>query len=224
MTASTQCPECSHDFTPEGFTPDDDIPEIKDNAGLKSALQKERESRRDFEKKAKTANDIVNDLQEKAGADSLDALRDFVKGGTTSKTEIDDLKAAHAKEMETLTTENTSLKTAAETGKISAALTKAQANVTVMTPHIREKLRADPTADLDDIVAEMKNDPVFAGSFKAAEQSGSGMTPGHSGDGPSGSRNDGESQLPTRRSEFSDVQKVEYINQHGVDGFMSLPD
>ena len=177
--------------------------------GLKSALKKERALHTEEKHERKVAQGQL-------------ALADNDKEALAEKdAEIATLKSEITERDSVISDLNRDIKTKDQDGKITDAVTKFKGNLDLLRPHVRAALDENPDADLDETMTMLRD--TYPGAFKAAEQSGSGMTPGHTGDGPSGSQRNG-GQVPMRRSEFSDVQKVEYINQHGVDGFMSLPD
>ena len=178
--------------------------------GLKSALTKER------------AGHTQEKAAHQAAAEKLALASNDKEALAEKDAEIATLKSEITERDSVISDLNRDIKTKDQDGKITDAVTKFKGNLDLLRPHVRAALDENPDADLDETMTMLRD--TYPGAFKAAEQSGSGMTPGHTGDGPSGSHHNGGSQLPMRRSEFSDVQKVEYINQHGVDGFMSLPD
>ncbi len=178
--------------------------------GLKSALKKERIGHT----QEKAAHQAAVEKLKLASNDTEALAEKDAEIGTLTQTITD-------KDSE-ITKLNGDIKTRDQDGKITDAVTKFKGNLDLLRPHVRAALDENPDADLDETMTMLRD--TYPGAFKAAEQSGSGMTPGHTGDGPSGLQRNGGSKLPMRRGEFSDVQKVEYIKQHGVDGFMSLPD
>jgi hypothetical protein len=71
---------------------------------------------------------------------------------------------------------------------------------------------------VDGLIASFRADPLFAAAFKGNGQSGGGTPPGDSSGMPVMS-----TSAPDRRSQMTPRQKIDYINEHGNDKFLSLP-
>lgn len=205
------CPHCDGDIT-------------EHTAGLRSALQTEREAARTNAKKAKKANGLIDELRESAGVETPEELTDFVKTAQAGE-EIDKLNnqvADLTKQVDELSVTNAKLQDDAEIGKISAAITNARGNVKMLMPHVRQALKDDPNMDVESFVASMRADDAFAGAFAATDMSGSGSEPQKGGDGPS-TLGRGMHSKPLRRSTMTDREKVDYQKQYGLDALLDLP-
>lgn len=77
---------------------------------------------------------------------------------------------------------------------------------------------------IGDLVAEMREQETFRGAFKGSGQSGGGTPPnGQNGDGDAGQGGTPQNGN-LKRSEMSNVDKTNYIREHGVEKFMALPE
>lgn len=74
--------------------------------------------------------------------------------------------------------------------------------------------KGDPLS-ISDLVAELKNDPVYGRAFDGSGSSGSGMRPSGSGAGPA---------HITKRSDFNnESERAAFINEYGLDAYKALP-
>lgn len=69
---------------------------------------------------------------------------------------------------------------------------------------------------INDYVAELRNDEVFGRAFMVDFKSGGGSKPNGSTGGKSGKI--------MNRGKMTTAQKLEYISEHGQDGFLALPE
>ena len=234
----------------EGLVPED---QIEDTAGLKSALQKEREKARKEEKARKALEGKISGIDLDKYNELLDAEataeeKKLQQAGEWDKIK-EQMKEAHATEIGSKDAEIARLRGELEREKIDskvvAAISKADGNVELLTPHVRSRLQLDPDTlemvvldtdgktpkvdgdgnpvNIETLVGEMRDQPTFAGAFKAPEQSGSGSDPQKGGDGPSGNNGGKPKSEAKPRSQMTDREKIDYQKEHGLDAFMELP-
>ena len=202
-----------HLVPPEGFTSTADL---EDTAGLKSALTKTRDEKREAGRKYKA-------LQEKFAGFDLDEyekLKGQETDAETAKLEAagewdkikDQMVSQHATETASDKKENARLTKQIEKlqidSKVTEAITKAGGNVALLKRIVRSRLQLNtedfsttvldddektPKVDgdgnpvsIDDLISEMRKSDTYAGAFKASKQSGSGSDPGKGGDGGTG--------------------------------------
>lgn len=198
---------------PEGFVAADGVEDV---GGLKSALNKTRDEKRESGRKLKA-------LQEKyAGfdVDDYEKLKGLETDAATAKLEAagewekikEQMTTQHAESLSVKDKEiarvTRQLEKVEVDSKVIAAISKAGGNVELLTPHVRSRLQLNtddftvtvldsdgktPKVDgdgnpvtMDALVSEMRKSETYAGAFKASEQSGSGSDPGKGGDGGSG--------------------------------------
>lgn len=198
---------------PEGFVSADGLEDV---SGLKSALNKTREEKREAARKAKA-------LAEKyAGFDveEYETLKSAQADAETAKLEAagewdkikDQMSTQHATDMAAKDKEISRLTKQIEAVQIDSrvveAISKAGGNVELLKPHVRRQLQLNtddfttvvldsdgktPKVDgdgnpikIDDLISEMRKSDTYAGAFKASDQSGGGADPGKGGDGSSG--------------------------------------
>jgi hypothetical protein len=198
---------------PEGFINADDV---EDTAGLKSALNKTRDEKRELARKLKsTAEKFAGiDLDEfeklkgqetDAATAKLEAAGEWDKIKDQMITANDEVVAGKNKEIARLTGQ---LERVQVDSKVVEAISKAGGNVELLKPHVRQRLQLNtddfsttvldsdmktPKVDgdgnpvtIDDLISEMRKSETYAGAFKASDQSGSGSEPGKGSDGPTG--------------------------------------
>jgi hypothetical protein len=202
-----------HLIPPEGFVSADDI---EDTAGLKSALNKTRDEKRELARKLKATSEKYAGID----LDEFDKLKGAETDAATAKLEAagewDKIKdqmttqhgadiAAKDKEIARLTGQ---LEKVSVDSKIVEAISKAGGNVALLKPHVRSRVLLNtedfsttvldsdgktPKVDgdgnpvkIDDLISEMRKSDTYAGAFKASKQSGSGSDPGKGGDGGQG--------------------------------------
>ena len=237
---------------PEGLISADDV---EDTAGLKSALAKTRDEKRELARKLKNTSEKYAGLD----LDEYESLKGASADAETAKLEAagewDKIKGQmitqHAAELQKERDENARLTRQLETvqvdSKVVSAISKAQGNVELLTPHVRSRLQLNtddftvtvldsdgktPKVDgdgnpvtIDALVSEMRKSDTYAGAFKASDQSGSGSDPGKAGDGGTGS-NGGMPKVNAgdlRRGTMTDKQKNEFQKEHGLDALLDLP-
>lgn len=241
-----------HLTPPEGFVSAD---EIEDTSGLKSALQKEREAARENAKKLKAVQEKYAgfDLEEYnklKDAEKSAEQRKLEEAGEFEKIK-EQMREQHTADLAQKDQEIARLRGELEREKIDSkvveAISKAEGNVELLKPHVRSRLQLDtdtldmvvldsdgktPKVDgdgnpvtIEALVGEMRDQPTFAGAFKATDQSGTGSDPQKGGDTKANGANGGTPPAGDQsRSKMTELQKVEFIKEHGVDALMSLPD
>jgi hypothetical protein len=187
------------------------LPEAEDTSGLKSALQKERESARKFAREKKALEDKYGTLD----VEEFERLKAAEQDAETAKLEAagewDKIKAQmieqHGKELGAKDKEIDRLTTQIRHITVDSAATQALAdaggNVELLKPHLMNRVRLNtddfsvqileadgttPKVDasgnpvtIDTLVREMRDSDVFASGFKATAQSGSGSEPTEGG-------------------------------------------
>jgi hypothetical protein len=203
-----------HLIPPDGFVPADDI---EDTSGLKSALTKTREEKREAARQLKL-------LREKFAGFDIEEYEKLKAAETDAETakleaagEWDKIKAQminqHNEELARRENEISRYKSQLETVQVDAkvveAISKAGGNVELLKPHVKSRLQLNtddftttvldfdgttPKVDgdgnpvtIDTLISEMRKSDTYASAFKASDQSGSGSDPGKASDGPSGS-------------------------------------
>lgn len=202
-----------HLIPPEGFVAADDV---EDTAGLKSALAKTRDEKRELARKLKSTSEKYAGID----LDEFDKLK-------LAETDAETAKLAAAGEWDKIkdqmTTQHTAAIAAKDTeiarltgqlervqvdSKVVEAISKAGGNVELLKPHVRQRVHLNtddftttvldddgktPKVDgdgnpvtMDALISEMRKSDTYAGAFKASDQSGSGSDPGKGGDGPTG--------------------------------------
>ncbi len=212
------CPHCG-----------EDISDVVN--GLKSALDKTREEKREEHNKAAVAKDEL-DKTKVLLEDATLKLKDADTGTADAlRTELNAAKEALAatvpkSELEAMTTQleesratSTKLQDEATQGKIATAVAKVGGNLAMLSPMIKAKLAENPELDLGEHLATLKNDADFGGAFKASSHSGGGSPPGKGGDGAKL----GIASMPMRQSQMSTKQRNEYQKEHGLDALLDLP-
>lgn len=198
---------------PEGFVASDDL---EDTSGLKSALTKTRDEKRELARKLKATSEKF------AGFDveEYETLKGAATDAETAKLEAagewdkikEQMTTQHAADMAGKDAEIARLTGQLESvqidSKVVEAISKAGGNVELLKPHVRQRLQLNtddftttvldsdgktPKVDgdgnpvtMDALISEMRKSDTYAGAFKASDQSGSGSDPGKAGDGPSG--------------------------------------
>ena len=201
----------------------DGIEHADDVAGLKSALEKQKEKRTEAEAAVAKATEEVESLRAK-----LDDNPDK-KEAERLRTELEQSEA--------------DLVTAKRHEMIIEACVKHQGNTTLLKPLLKERIQidGDKVTVLDDNgqvklndegipltvdaeVAWMRKQPEFAGLFKGTANSGGGSAPtSHSQHSRGGGVKPytGESKLD--RSKMTVAEKAAYAREHGTDELMKLP-
>jgi len=133
----------------------------------------------------------------------------------------------------------------------TGAINEEDGNVMLLLPHVKSLVKlveedgaykpqvvdasGSPRVDADGnplsikaLVSEMRTQDGFAGAFKGTGAAGGGTPPADGGEGNSaangGGTPPGNSVEGKPRSTMSPREKVDYINEHGNDKFMALPD
>lgn len=236
---------------PEGFVSADDI---EDTAGLKSALQKERDSGKEAMRKLKATQEKFGSIDPEKYQAMLDAEAEAETNRLAKAGEWDKMKeqmsTQHATELAGKDKEIARLRDQIEhvqiDSKVVEAISKSGGNVELLKPHVRSRLQLNtedfstivldgdgktPKVDgdgnpvtIDALIGEMRKSEIYAGAFKASEQSGSGSEPGKGGDGGTGI--DGGKPKPNgdlRLSTMTDREKIDYQKKYGIDAMMELP-
>lgn len=190
--------------TPEAIEEHFNIAGAEDVTGLRNALKEERTSRKEYERRAKSAEGRL-------------AQGDLENSNGEKDAEIAQLKST-LKERET---EITTIRQEAQEKDISAKITTAVArhkgDVDLLMPHLKATLAENPDLDLDDAMSGLKE--RHPGAFRATSQSGGGSQPGTTG-GPGGVRQ----ATRKRRSEMTEREKVDAQRDLGLDAYMELPE
>lgn len=203
-----------HLIPPEGFISADDVEDV---GGLKSALQKNREEKRENARKLKL-------LQEKFAGFDVDEYESLKAAQADAETQRLEAAGEWDKIKEQMITQHNAdlaqkdaqiarltgqLETVQIDSKVVEAISKAGGNVELLKPHVRGRLQLNsddfsttvldsdgktPKVDgdgnpvtIETLISEMRKSETYASAFKASEQSGSGSEPGKGGDGPTGS-------------------------------------
>ena len=215
------CPHC-----------DEDISDVI--AGLKSALDKTREEKREEHNKAATLKDelatakvLLEDATLKlrdADHGTSEALQLEINALTeqlatmVSKSDFD----AQTANLATTTTELNESLVRETQNKVIASINKAGGNVAMLTPMLEKELALNPELDTDARIQELRTDDGFRAAFKASDHSGSGADPGKGNDVTFGRSLSATTSL--RRSTMTDRQKVDHQKQYGLDSLLSLPE
>lgn len=177
---------------------------IEDTSGLKSALDKERKARADFEKMAKKFGDIGMTPEEIA--ELVKKQEEAERQKMESKGEWDKLKVqlleSHKKETDELKTELSTLKDEYESSIIEreaiSAISSAKGFTQLLLPHVKMRIRAvkednryhvrvidkdgvprmnskGEFLSVSDLVAEMRESEIFRHGFDGTGTSGSGV-------------------------------------------------
>lgn len=198
---------------PEGFVSADDV---EDTAGLKSALAKTRDEKRELARKLKNTSEKfagfdMDEYEKLKGAETDAETAKLAAAGEWDKIK-EQMITQHAADLQKERDENARLTRQLEAvqvdSKVVEAISKAGGNVELLKPHVRSRLQLNtddftttvldddgktPKVDgdgnpvtIDTLISEMRKSDTYAGAFKASDQSGSGSDPGKAGDGPSG--------------------------------------
>lgn len=181
-----------------------DVDGLEDTSGLKSALDKERAARRDFEKKYGALKDI--DPEEYARLKKDAEERAAAKAKEEGQWEVlrQQLVDKHQKEIEGKDSALASMRVALESHLVDAAATSAIAVAKgipdLLLPHVKASVKvvedggkyvvqivdaqgnariADGKGtpmSITDLVAEMKKSPVFGRAFDGVDTTGGGTT------------------------------------------------
>lgn len=218
-----------------------DVTGVEDTGGLKSALQKEREAARNYEKQAKQWAGIgktPDEIAELVKATEQAELAKAEKAG-----EWDKLKAqmndSHAKALAEKDNELGSMRKALEEQMIDAQATAAIAGAKgvpeLLLPLVQRHVKVsnengkysvivvdakgDPRINskgdaltIADLVEEMRQSETYGRAFEASGQSGSGKLPNTTGGGAT-----------LKRSQMTAAQKAEYQAKHGQAAYLNLP-
>jgi len=187
---------------------------LEDTTGLKTALQKERAERANFEKQAKAYAGLglsADEIKALIDAKAKDDEDKAVKGGEWDKLRAQ-MNEKHATEIKGFTDKLSAKDKALERFLIDGEATKAIAGAKgvpeLLLPHVRQHVRmveenndyfvrvvdakGDPRVNgkgepltISDLVAEMAASEVFGRAFEGSGQSGSGKQPGNGGGGTS---------------------------------------
>ena len=202
-----------HLIPPEGFVSADGVEDV---GGLKSALNKTRDEKRESARKLKALQDKYAgvDLEEferlvgletDAETAKLAAAGEWDKIKEQMTTQHSAEKADWAKEKARLTGQ---IETIQIDSKVTEAISKAGGNVKLLKRIVRARLQLNtddfsttvldsdektPKVDgdgnpvtIDALISEMRKSDDYAGAFKASEHSGGGADPGKAGDGGQG--------------------------------------
>ncbi|MBF0481702.1 MAG: hypothetical protein HQK81_12350 [Desulfovibrionaceae bacterium] len=182
-----------------------DVDGIEDTSGLKSALEKERTARRDFEKKYGQLKDVDPEEYARLKKEAEDrATADAEKKG-----QFDDLRARlvekHKAELDAVTGKVTAMQSALEKHLVDAVATAAIAEAkgvpALLLPHVKASVKVvevngqytvqvvDANGNerimdgkgtpmtIADLVADMKKDEIFGRAFEGSGASGAGTHP-----------------------------------------------
>jgi hypothetical protein len=221
--------------------------------GLKSALEKEREAKREYERKLKQTQDanagIDKDKYEKLLAKEREAEEAAaLKAGEYEKLK-EQIVTQHKQEMDAMRAEVQRRDRKIEELTIDSAVTsevsKAGGNVELLKPHVKGQLKLDsdtlemvvldsdgktPKVDangnpakLDTLISEMRKSDTFASAFKATDQSGGGSEPNDGSNG-SGSGTGGTPKLTTEGLKRSTMTDRQKIDFQNAHGLDALLD
>lgn len=133
--------------------------------------------------------------------------------------------------------------------EVVAAINGENGNVELLKPHVRSLVRlveedgvfqprvvdhsGTPRVDADGnplsikaLVSEMRDQDTFKSAFKGSGQQGGGTPPADGGEGNQNASGGGKPPMQIeglRRSKMTPREKVDFINEHGNDKYMSLP-
>ena len=199
---------------PEGLVAADDVEDV---SGLKSALNKTRDEKRELARKLKNTSEKFAGFD----LDEYETLKGAATDAETAKLEAagewdkikEQMSSQHAAEKDADKKEIARLTSQIETlqidSKVTEAISKAGGSVALLKRIVRARLQLNtddfsttvldddektPKVDgdgnpvtIDTLISEMRKSDTYAGAFKAIDQSGSGSDPTKAGDGPSGS-------------------------------------
>lgn len=235
---------------PEGFVAADSVEDV---GGLKSALQKERETARATARENKSLKEKLSGVDPEKYKELLDKEAEAEQSALEKAGEWDKIKAQmstqHAADLASKDKEIARLQRQLEhvqiDSKVVEAISKAGGNVELLKPHVRSRLQLNtddfstvvldtdgktPKVDgdgnpvtIDALVGEMRTSETYSGAFKATAQSGGGSDPQHGNDGPAGKGGGKPNGEGKSRSQMTDREKVDFQKAHGIDKFMDLP-
>jgi len=222
--------------------------------GLKSALDKEREAKRDYERKLKQVQDANSGIDKEKYEALLEKEREAEEAAALKAGEFDKLKeqmvkqqqeALAAKEAE-ITRRDRKIEELTIDAAVTSEIAKAGGNVDLLRPHVKSRLRLDsdtlemvvldgdgktPKVDgdgnparLETLVGEMRKSDTFAGAFKATEQSGGGSEPGTGGSGEGGGGKGGTPKLNTEGLKRSTMTDRQKVDFQKTHGLDALLD
>ena len=202
-----------HLIPPEGLVAADSVEDV---SGLKSALNKTREEKREAARKAKALTEKfagfdVEEYEKLKAAETDAETAKLEAAGEWDKIK-EQMKTQHAADIQREKDEKARLTRQLESvqvdSKIVEGISKAGGNVELLKLLVRQRVKLNtddftitvldddgttPKVDgdgnpvtIDALISEMRKSDTYAGAFKASDQSGSGSEPGKGGDGPTG--------------------------------------
>lgn len=211
--------------------------------GLKSALKKERERRKELADRVATIPEgfDAHRWQELLDAEEARERQAAEKKGEWEKLR-DKLQEKHEKQLADKDGVIHSLERQLEDLLVDNvardAITKAEASVTLLLPHVKQRTKVieengkkrpividskgerrlnDAGADMtiEELVVELGEDTDFAMAFAPSGATGGGAS-GRSGAG-------GATSVRSRADLATEADKAAFITKHGVDAFLALP-
>lgn len=232
----------------DGVEPEENI------KGLKSALEKEREAKRDFERKLKQTKDANAGIDKDKYNELLEKEREAEEAAALKAGEYEKLKeqmvAQHREALAAREAEIQRRDRKIEELTIDSAVTsevaKAGGNVDLLRPHVKNQLKLDPDtldmivldtdgrtpkvdadgnpAKLQTLIGEMRKSDTFASAFKATDQSGGGSEPGTDGSNGSAGGTGGKPKLATEGLKRSTMTDRQKIDFQNAHGLDALLD
>lgn len=226
---------------------------LEDVTGLKNALQAERANRQKESARLKAFGDKDPDAV-RAALEELEALKGQSgdldsKAAALADNKIKQIIEKHQRELDTTGSVNKTLRSKLESVMVDQNLATAiraaggdDSTVKLLMPHLKGQVRLreidgdyvpeviDPATgharigdsqgslmNLSQLVGELKNDNVFSGAFPGSGRSGGGTS------SSSSSRGKG-SGFPSKKSDFTMTQKLDFIEKHDAVTWLRLPD
>ena len=212
-----------------------DVSGLPDVNGLKSALEKEREFRRDYEKQFKSANDELEKLK-------LDSLKKGGKNDDLIKTyeeKVNNIKSDYESKLSELNNYVKNSAVDSEAAKIASKLARAVKGVDGKDYSTYETLfeivKHRMTAEVKDgqtkvIILDKSGKPSLTSTdeFLTELRNTPSLMPLIAGTGASGANNQahgngGSLTGKLFRSEMSAIQIKEFIDKNGRDKYLALP-
>lgn len=232
----------------EGYESADDVRGLKtalakERENVRTAVQQAKES---GAKLGEVDLDKYNALLEQ---DSQRAEQEARKAGEWDKLKQQMTDAQHKALGEKDVVAN-KYKTALERNLIDkeAALVCAEldGNAALLLPHIRAMVQVTEVGDdfvtrvvdaagtpringegaflgLKDLVSEMRDQETYQGAFKGSKQSGGGTPPGGAAGDAGGDKGGTPDVSNLKRGSMDATAKAQFISEHGLDKFMSIP-
>lgn len=225
---------------------------LEDVSGLKNALQSERATRQKEAQRLKAFGDKDPEAV-RAALEELESLKGQTgdldsKAAALAESKVKQIVEKHQRELATFGETHKTLRSKLETVMVDQNLASAirgaggdESTVRVLMPHLKGQVRLreidgdyvpeviDPSTgharigdsqgslmNLSQLVGEFKNDPVFSGTFPGSGRSGGGTA--------SSSNSRSKGGFPSKKSDFTMTQKMDFIEKHDAMTWLNLPD